>query len=569
MSLLESHALAVLTFLPLVTGLVLLAFPRLPESAWRGIALASTGLTFALAVQLFLGFDPARGGFQFVEYAPWLPAYGVNWFVGVDGTSLLLVLLTTFLTPLVLLGSWTDVRHSVRSFVFMNLFLETGMLGAFVSLNLFQFYVFWEVMLIPMYFIIGIWGGPRRVYAALKFFLFTMLGSLLMLVAMLVLYQLHGEQFAVRSFDLVRAPASAVPGLLETLVPVGGDPWWKSQLWLFGGFALAFGIKVPLVPFHTWLPDAHVEAPTAGSVILAGVLLKMGTYGFVRFALPLFPVAAETFAPVMFGLALVGILYGALVAMVQTDVKKLVAYSSVAHLGFVVLGLFALNPEGLEGSILQMVNHGLSTGALFLLVGMLYERRHTREIAAFGGLAKPMPVFAAGFGIVAMSSLGLPALNGFVGEFLILVGAFLVSPWVATAATLGVILAACYLLWMVRRVLFGPCEDPENLSLIDLGLREKLVLIAFLVPIVWIGLYPNPFLRRLDASVSDLLHTMETRKAAVLEQQADPVASNHSHSARSSPASAGEAGARSEPQASEVHQAVSASATIAARSPER
>jgi NADH-quinone oxidoreductase subunit M len=516
MDLVDRHLLSAITLLPLASALVLLLFSRLPARTWQVAALASTGLTFLLSVKLWVDFDPTRGGYQFVEHASWLPAWGIHWFVGIDGMSLLLVVLTTFLMPLVLLASWTDVTRQVRSFVFFNLFLETGMLGAFVSLNLFQFYVFWEVMLIPMYFIIGIWGGPRRVYAAVKFFLFTMFGSLLMLVAILVLYFLHAEQFGASTFDLVRAPGSAVPGLLETVVPLAGV-WWQTQPWLFAAFALAFAVKVPVVPFHTWLPDAHVEAPTAGSVILAGVLLKMGTYGFVRFALPLFPVASERFAPLIFGLALVGILYGALVAMVQSDVKKLVAYSSVAHLGFVMLGIFALNEEGLQGSILQMVNHGLSTGALFLLVGMIYERRHTREITQFGGIARPMPVFAALFGIVTMSSIGLPALNGFVGEFLILAGTFLESPRVATAATLGVVLSAVYMLWMVRRVFFGPCDNPENLSLIDLGLREKAILVALLVPIVWIGVYPNPFLARLDASVGDLLHHMERSRQAAIE----------------------------------------------------
>jgi NADH-quinone oxidoreductase subunit M len=516
MGLLDAHLLTLVTFLPLATGLVLLVLHRLPERTWRLAALGGTTATFLLSLRLWTDFDPTRGGYQFVEHASWLPAWGVNWFVGIDGMSLLLVVLTTFLMPIVLLGSWTDVNRQVRSFLFFNLFLETGMIGAFVSLNLFQFYVFWEVMLIPMYFIIGIWGGPRRVYAAVKFFLFTMAGSLLMLVAILVLYFLHAEQFAGSlTFDLVRPPGGGIPGLLETTVPLAG-PWWQTQTWLFAAFALAFAVKVPMVPFHTWLPDAHVEAPTAGSVILAGVLLKMGTYGFVRFALPLFPVATEQFAPLVFALALAGILYGALVAMVQSDVKKLVAYSSVAHLGFVMLGTFALNEEGLEGSILQMVNHGLSTGALFLLVGMIYERRHTREIASFGGLARPMPVFAAFFAIVTMSSIGLPALNGFVGEFLILVGAFLASPWVAAAATFGVVLSAVYMLWMVRRVFFGPCDNPENLPLLDLGLREKAILVALLIPIVWIGVYPNPFLARLDASVGDLLHQMEQRKVAAL-----------------------------------------------------
>jgi NADH-quinone oxidoreductase subunit M len=368
-------------------------------------------------------------------------------------------------------------------------------------------------MLIPMYFIIGIWGGPRRVYAAVKFFLFTMLGSLLMLVAMLVVYYLHHEQFGVLNLDLARIPGRDGAGLLETVIPVSGQAvWWQTQGWLFAAFALAFGIKVPMVPLHTWLPDAHVEAPTAGSVILAGVLLKMGTYGFVRFALPLFPVASVELAPV---------LYGALVAMVQADIKKLVAYSSVAHLGFVMLGIFALNIEGLEGGVLQMVNHGLSTGALFLLVGMLYERRHTREIAQFGGIAKPMPVFAALFGIVVMSSIGLPMLNGFVGEFLILLGAFEASPAFAIPATFGVVLAAAYLLWAYRRIFFGPVDNPENQSLIDLDLREKVIMVAILVPIFWIGIYPDTFLRRLDASVLELMRTME-RRAELTVEAPDP-----------------------------------------------
>ena len=515
---LDHRLVTIVTFLPLATGLALLFFRRLPETVWKLAALASSTLTFLLSLLLWSGYDATRPGYQFVEYATWLPAWGVHYFVGIDGMSLLLVVLTTFLVPIVLLGAWNDVGKQVRTFVFMNLFLETGMLGAFVSLNLFQFYVFWEVMLVPMYFIIGIWGGPRRIYATLKFFLFTMVGSLLMLVAILVLYSLHQQQFGAATFDLVRGPgAAAAPGLLDTTVPLAGQAvWWKTQPWLFAAFALAFGIKVPIIPFHTWLPDAHVEAPTAGSVILAGVLLKMGTYGFVRFALPLFPNAAIAFAPLVFGLALAGVTYGALVAMVQADVKKLVAYSSVAHLGFVMLGIFAMNEAGLEGAILQMVNHGLSTGALFLLVGMIYQRRHTRQIAAFGGIARPMPVFAFLFGVVAMSSIGLPGLNGFVGEFLILAGTFAASPWAGVVATSGVVLAAAYLLWAYRRVFFGPVEEPENRALIDLDWRERLVALALVVPIVWIGVYPGPFLRRLDASVGDLLHQMETKRVAAL-----------------------------------------------------
>ena len=507
------------TFLPLLVGVGLVATSLgaglfgsrgLSDEAWRGVGLAGTVVTFLLSLRLWAGFDPTQTGFQFVEHAQWLPAYGVNYFVGIDGISLLLIVMTTFLMPLTLLASWKDIDRSVKSYVFFMLFLETGMLGAFVALNLFQFYVFWEVMLVPMYFIIGIWGGPRRIYAAVKFFLFTMFGSLLMLVAMLVVYYLSYEQTGVLNLDFVAPPGVDAKGILDTVVPVTGEaPWWRTQFWLFGAFFLAFAIKVPMVPFHTWLPDAHVEAPTAGSVVLAGVLLKMGTYGFVRFALPLFPAAALEYTPAILTLSLVGIVYGSLVAMVQSDIKKLVAYSSVAHLGFVMLGMFAFNAQGLNGSVLQMVNHGLSTGALFLLVGMLYERRHTREISEFGGVAKPMPVFAACFGLVTMSSIGLPMLNGFVGEFLILVGAFLANPLVAVIATSGVFLAAAYMLWMYRRVMFGPVDNAENKGLIDLGLREKFVMGAIIVPIIWIGVYPDPFLRRIEPSVLELLRQVE------------------------------------------------------------
>jgi len=504
-------------FLPLVTGLLLLGAGAvasalgtegLPPRLWKSLGAASTVVTFLLSLRLIARFDPTQTGYQFVEYLPWIPELGIQYHVGIDGISLFLVMLTTFLMPIVMAASWNDITRSVKSYVFFMLFLETGMLGAFVSLNMFQFYVFWELMLIPMYFIIGIWGGPRRIYAAMKFFLFTMFGSLLMLVAMLVLYYLHFQQTGVLTFDLVAPPWSEATALLDTVVPTSGV-WWQTQFWLFAAFALAFAIKVPMVPFHTWLPDAHVEAPTAGSVVLAGVLLKMGTYGFLRFAFPLFPSAVFDFAPLMLGLAVAGIIYGSLVAMVQQDLKKLVAYSSVAHLGFVMLGMFALNVQGMNGSVLQMVNHGLSTGALFLLVGMLYERRHTRMIADFGGVARPMPVFAFFFGIVTMSSIGLPMLNGFVGEFLILIGAFLANPWMAVAATSGVVLAAAYMLWMFRRVMFGPVENEENRKLIDLDLREKLVLVAIVIPIIWIGIYPEPFLRRIEPSVIELIEHVE------------------------------------------------------------
>ncbi len=519
----DQHLLTIITFFPLVTALGLMATSilarllgadGLPASLWKPIALASSILTFLLSLRLFAVFDPLETGFQLVEHAPWIPEYGIQYFVGIDGISLLMVLLTTFLMPIILLASWNEITKSLRNYLFFMLSLETGMLGAFVSLNLFQFYVFWEAMLVPMYFIIGIWGGPRRVYAAVKFFLFTMVGSLLMLLAILVLYYLNFDQTGVLNFDLVAPPGGEMGGLLQTVVPVDGI-WWKTQTWLFAAFALAFAIKVPMFPLHTWLPDAHVEAPTSGSVVLAGVLLKMGTYGFLRFAIPLFPSAAVEFTPLMMTLSVIGIVYGSLVAMVQADIKKLVAYSSVAHLGFVMLGIFALNVHGLTGGVLQMVNHGLSTGALFILVGMLYERRHTRQIADFGGVARPMPVFAACFGVVMMSSIGLPMLNGFVGEFLILVGTFLVAPIFAIIATSGVVLAAAYMLWMFRRVMFGPVDNPENRGLIDLGLREKVVMLSLLIPIIWIGVYPNPLLRRIEPSVIELIRQLELRRGVV------------------------------------------------------
>ncbi len=514
----DSSLLTVTIFWPFATvlGLILIEFfssSRLSDGIWRIAGFVASLVGFALTVEVWARFDPTRGDMQMVEHVPWIDDYGIHYYLGIDGISLFLVVLTGFLLPVVLLACWTDVVKRTKQFIFFMLALQTGMLGAFLSLNLFLFYVFWEVMLIPMYFLIGIWGGPRRIYATIKFFIYTMVGSLLMLVGILVLVYMHYGEFRVITLDYIGF--AGAPGIADTTIHTTGDVWWKSQTWLFVAFAVAFAIKVPMFPFHTWLPDAHVEAPTPASAILAGVLLKLGTYGFVRFALPLFPAAAIELAPAMITLALIGIVYGACVAMVQGDVKRLVAYSSVSHLGFVMLGIFAFNLTGIEGSILQMVNHGISTGALFILVGMLYERRHTREISDFGGIAHVMPVFAAFFLITTMSSIGLPALNGFVGEFLILVGTFQRYPWAAVIATSGVILSAVYMLWMVRRVFFGPIVHEANRKLLDLSPREKVVAVALVVPMFWIGVYPSTFLRPMDASVRHLLTIVEARGGEV------------------------------------------------------
>jgi len=500
-------------FLPLLGVGVLLVVDRQRETAVKHLAFAVSVLTFLVSLQLYRGFQLDVPGMQFVEQKAWVPGYGIQYHVGVDGISLLLVLLTTFLTAIAILSSYSAITTSVKEYMICMLLLETGMLGVFVALDLVLFYIFWEGMLIPMYFLIGIWGGPRRIYATLKFFLYTMAGGVLMLVAIIVLYYLNaGRPGGEFTFDLLKIYGLQLP--------------FATQAWLFLAFAVAFAIKVPMFPFHTWLPDAHVEAPTAGSVILAGVLLKMGTYGFLRFALPLFPEATRSFTPLFAWLAIIGILYGALVSMVQPDLKKLVAYSSVSHLGFVMLGIFALTTQGLEGGILQMINHGLSTGALFLIVGMIYERRHTRMIQDFGGLARVIPVFTACFMIVTLSSIGLPGLNGFVGEFLILLGTFRVHRLYAVLATVGVILAAVYMLWMFQRVMFGGVTHDENRGLHDLTAREIAVLVPVLLGIIWIGIYPRPFLAVTEASVKQLLAQVHVRYQAAEsgERSAEPLA---------------------------------------------
>ncbi len=483
--------LSLITFLPLAGALIILFIPREKVGAIKSWAFAVSVADFAISLALYFTFQSDSAQMQFVEHVPWIESLGISYHLGVDGISLFLVLLTTLLSPIAILSSWTAITERVKEYMVFMLLLETGMIGVFVALDLFLFFVFWEATLIPMYFLIGRWGGARRIYAAVKFFLYTFAGSALMLVAILVLYFMNAQATGQPTFDLLQ--------LLQFDVPAA------AQTWLFLAFALAFAIKVPLFPFHTWLPDAHVEAPTAGSVILAGVLLKMGAYGFARFCLPLFPDASVTFTPLMSVLAIIGIIYGALVALSQRDVKSLVAYSSVSHLGFVVLGIFAMNAQGVSGGILQMVNHGLSTGALFLLVGMLYERRHTRLIEDFGGLWKQLPLFGIFLLIVTLSSIGLPGLNGFVGEFTILVGTFRANVVYAVFAALGIILGAWYMLNMIRRVMHGPLDKPANRDLKDLSAREIAVLVPIVVLIFLIGVFPNLFFDKMGASVAALV----------------------------------------------------------------
>ncbi len=501
-----NNILTYVLFSPFVGIAVLLFLKKEKSTLIKSVGIGASLLTFVLSLVVYFRFDPSNLQFQFVNHALWIKRLDISYNIGVDGLSLLLVVLTTFLTPIALLSSWRSITTRLKEYVLFILLLEFGMLGVFLASDLFLFYVFWEAMLIPMYFIIGIWGGQDKVYAAVKFFLYTMSGSLLMLIAILSLGYY----------------ASTIPGgyfttNLTTLYQIAPSIPQNIQVWMFLAFTLSFAIKIPLFPFHTWLPDAHVQAPTAGSVILAAVLLKMGTYGLLRFCLPLFPQASIEFTPLLSTLAVIGIVYGALVAMVQTDVKKLVAYSSVSHLGFVVLGIFSMTEEGIQGAMIQMINHGLSTGALFLIVGMLYDRRHTRDISQFGGLSRQMPVFAAFFMIFMLSSIGLPGLNGFVGEFLILLGsfksAFLGSHVYTVIAATGVILAAVYMLWMFQRVMFGPLTNPANQSLRDLSKREIAILVPIVIFIVWIGVYPSTFLNTSAGSTKQLVKMLEQTKS--------------------------------------------------------
>ena len=500
--------LTLLTFFPLLGVLILFFIPSERKDALRWTALGVSLVTFGISLWVLSMFDPSNPDLQLVAQYDWITVAGWNiqYYLGVDGLSILLVLLTTFLTPISILSTWTAVEDRVKDFMIFFLLLEVGMTGVFLAQDLFLFYIFWEFTLVPMYFIIGIWGGPRRIYAAIKFFLYTMAGSILMLLAILWL-GIYGGTFSV-----------------PQLISQGNIPP-NVQTWLFLAFAAAFAIKVPMWPLHSWLPDAHVEAPTAGSVILAGVLLKLGTYGFLRFNIPLFPEASIQAAPWIALLATIGIIYGAAVSYAQADVKKLVAYSSVSHLGFVMLGLFALNSQGMQGAILQMINHGLSTGALFLLVGMIYEQTHTRELKVYGGLWKITPVFGTIMLIVALSSMGLPGLNGFVGEFAILLGAFgsqaIGNAWYAAISSLGVIMAAVYILFMFQKMFLGPQGEivdevkQHGHGIRDLNWREIAIMVPLLILIFWIGLYPKPFFTLMAPAVDQLVDSLSTAALAM------------------------------------------------------
>ncbi|HSE27360.1 MAG TPA: NADH-quinone oxidoreductase subunit M [Gemmatimonadales bacterium] len=509
----QGWALTALLVLPVLGAL---AVAVAPARAARGLALATTLAEFVLSLGLWWAYDPAGPSMQFLAEAPWINDWGIAYRVGLDGISLFMVLLSTGLMPLAVLGGWTSITDRPRAYYAFLLTLLTGMLGVFLALDLFLFYVFWEVMLIPMYFIIGIWGGANRLYAAIKFFVYTFAGSLLMLVAILVMVWRTAATTGVTSF--------AYDHLLEHAGGMG-----SAAPWLFAAFAIAFAIKVPVVPFHTWLPDAHTEAPTAGSVILAGVLLKMGAYGFLRFAVPFFPEVAlgPTVTTIAVALAVTGIIYGALVALVQPDVKRLVAYSSVSHLGFVMLGIWALSLQGVQGALMVMIGHGLSTGALFFLIGMLYDRRHTRQLADYGGIARVMPLYAAIFVVTALASVGLPGLNGFVGEFLVLLGSFPRHGVATAVATTGVIFAAAYLLVAVQRLFYGPLDKEANRGLTDLSRRELAVLLPLVAGMVWLGLYPKPVLDRMEPSARAYLEQVHRRLPAVPEPEAPPPPSPH------------------------------------------
>ena len=515
-----NHILSIILFTPLVGALVLMFIPGEHKNAIRWVANIFALLGFAVSLPLVRWFWEKKDlpGFKFLEGAPdtWIPTIGAGYYLGIDGISFLLIMLTTLLGAISILSSWTAIQDRVKEYYAWFLILQTGMLGVFMSLDFFLFFVFWEAMLVPMYLLIGIWGGPRRLYAAIKFFLYTLFGSVLMLLSVLFLYFFHFARTGVYTFSIqeLYRTAPLVPQYYGT----------TAATVLFFGFFLAFAIKVPMFPFHTWLPDAHVEAPTAGSVILAGVLLKMGTYGLIRFSLPFFPevIHYPRVRLTMITLSIIGIIYGGLVSLVQKDMKKLVAYSSVSHLGFCTLGIFALNGPGLAGSVLQQINHGISTGALFLIVGILYERRHTRDIAEYGGISTIMPVYATIALIMFLSSMGLPLLNGFVGEFTILQAAFMAKPAWAAWAVPGVVLAAAYLLWLYQRVFFGKVENPKNEKLLDLSARELATFLPLVAIALWMGLYPKPFFQILDQPVTALVEQINHPKVYNVQQLQKP-----------------------------------------------
>jgi len=498
-----SHVLSAILWLPIAAAVLLALLPRRWATEIKAIGLAAALIEFVVSLTILGHFEDGVAGMQLVEAKPWIPTWGITYALGIDGISLWLVLLTTLLTPVVFLSSWNAIKKHPKEYVIAFLVMEAAMIGVFIATDLLLFYVFFELTLLPMYLVIGVWGGANRIYAAIKFFLFTIAGSLLMLLGIIYMGFLHFHDTGVWSF--------AVTDFYGMHYRSG-----TTEALLFFAFALAFAIKVPLFPLHTWLPDAHVEAPTGGSIILAGVMLKMGTYGFLRFVLPFFPNATAKYAPWLIALSVIGVIYGALVAWVQPDMKKLVAYSSVSHLGFCVLGIFALQQTAIEGSILQMVNHGLSTGALFLLVGVIYERRHTRKLSDYGGLGGVMPIYATLFIVSVLSSVGLPGLNGFVGEFLILSGSFKTQPAATILATTGVILAAIYLLWLVQKVFFGPITNEENRSVKEIAWNEIAAMVPLVVLMVWIGVHPNTFLRKMTPSVQQLLTTVQNRGGAVM-----------------------------------------------------
>ncbi|MGQ9836080.1 MAG: complex I subunit 4 family protein [Thermoanaerobaculaceae bacterium] len=489
--------LTTMVFLPALAGLVLLLVPSRAVALHRWVGFLASAATFAVAILVLTRFSPKEAGFQLTETTNWIPSLGITYRLEVDGLSILLVLLTALLQPVVFLASWGSIRNKVKGYVVAMLILETGVLGAFLATDMFLFYVFWELMLVPMYLIIGIWGGERRIYAAVKFVLFTLAGSLLMLVAILYMALQYKAQFGSWSFFY--------GDWLKLHLPMGEGFWHSPQMLAFAAFALAFAIKVPVWPLHTWLPDAHTEAPTGGSIILAGVLLKLGTYGLLRFNYPLFPEAWEKSRPLFLVLAVVAIIYGALVSWAQKDMKRLVAFSSVSHMGFIILGMFAGGTTAVQGALLQMINHGLSTGALFLLVGVIYDRRHTRLIEDYGGLASVMPVYTGTFLLATLASIGLPGLNGFVGEFLILMGTYQSHPWAAALGATGVILGAVYMLSLVQRVFWQGVTHEENRTLQEINWRELLSFAPLAVLMVWIGVHPLTFLALTEAAVQKLV----------------------------------------------------------------